>query len=107
MAATGCLEATVSDRAVVQRAVSEGILTTGDDTIGSLYRLARDGSEAAHGLLVERATVLGKAVTVLRAFTGDDHGVGFAELGRRTGLPKATLQFPARCRRPATPAGPR
>ncbi|MFF0816856.1 IclR family transcriptional regulator [Rhodococcus sp. NPDC003318] len=30
-------------------------------------------------------------MTVLYAFTADDHGVGFAELLRRTGLPKATL----------------
>ncbi|WP_137875848.1 IclR family transcriptional regulator [Rhodococcus sp. Q] len=36
-------------------------------------------------------TVLGKAMVVLSAFTADDHGVGFAELQRRTGLPKATL----------------
>ncbi|RYE78242.1 MAG: IclR family transcriptional regulator [Myxococcales bacterium] len=28
---------------------------------------------------------------VLHAFTPEDHGVGFAELQRRTGLPKATL----------------
>lgn len=36
-------------------------------------------------------TVLGKVVTVLQAFTADDHGVSLAELGRRTGLAKATL----------------
>jgi DNA-binding IclR family transcriptional regulator len=35
--------------------------------------------------------VLGKAVTVLYAFTADDHGISLAELGRRTGLPKGTL----------------
>lgn len=39
----------------------------------------------------DRATVLGKVVTVLFAFRADDHGVSLAELGRRTGLPKATL----------------
>ncbi|MCR8691358.1 ROK family protein [Rhodococcus pyridinivorans] len=69
---TGCLEATVSDRAVVQRAVAEGILADGDDTIQSLYRLARDGSEAAHGLLVERATVLGRTVGMLRDLFNPD-----------------------------------
>lgn len=37
------------------------------------------------------STVLGKALAVLRAFTAEDDGVGFAELQRRTGLPKATL----------------
>ncbi|HQR26045.1 MAG TPA: IclR family transcriptional regulator, partial [Nocardioides sp.] len=36
-------------------------------------------------------SVLGKAMRVLRAFTAEDHGLGFAELQRRTGLPKATL----------------
>lgn len=36
-------------------------------------------------------TVLGKVVTVLQAFTADDHGVSLAELVRRTGLAKATL----------------
>lgn len=35
--------------------------------------------------------MLGKAMTVLHAFSADDLGVGFAELQRRTGLPKATL----------------
>lgn len=40
---------------------------------------------------VDRSTVLGKVVTVLFAFRADDHGVTLADLGRRTGLPKATL----------------
>lgn len=40
---------------------------------------------------LDPTTVLGKAVRVLEAFTPEDAGVGFAELQRRTGLPKATL----------------
>jgi len=36
-------------------------------------------------------TLLGKVMTVLNAFGADDDELGFAELGRRTGLPKATL----------------
>jgi DNA-binding IclR family transcriptional regulator len=36
-------------------------------------------------------SVLGKAMRVLHAFTAEDQGVSFAELQRRTGLPKATL----------------
>ncbi|MEV1133968.1 IclR family transcriptional regulator [Rhodococcus coprophilus] len=40
---------------------------------------------------VDISTVLGKVVTVLHAFTADDHGVSLAELGRRTGLAKGTL----------------
>ncbi|MFG1783773.1 IclR family transcriptional regulator [Rhodococcus oryzae] len=36
-------------------------------------------------------TVLGKAVTILRAFRPDDHALALAELVRRTGLHKATV----------------
>ncbi|MGD0558755.1 MAG: IclR family transcriptional regulator [Streptosporangiaceae bacterium] len=36
-------------------------------------------------------TVLGKALTVLFAFTEQDHELSLAELGRRTGLAKGTL----------------
>jgi IclR-like helix-turn-helix domain-containing protein/hydroxymethylglutaryl-coenzyme A lyase family protein len=35
--------------------------------------------------------VLGKALAILNAFTADDRDLGFADLMRRTGLPKATL----------------
>lgn len=40
---------------------------------------------------LDPGSVLGKAVTILHAFTAEDHGVTFAELQRRTGLPKGTL----------------
>ena len=40
---------------------------------------------------LDPASVLGKAMAVLHAFTAEDNGVAFAELQRRTGLPKATL----------------
>ncbi|GAA2719450.1 IclR family transcriptional regulator [Actinocorallia aurantiaca] len=40
---------------------------------------------------VDTRSVLGKVAAVLYAFTADDHGVGLAELGRRTGIPKGTL----------------
>ena len=36
-------------------------------------------------------TLLGKVMSVLNAFGADDDELGFAELGRRTGLSKATL----------------
>jgi DNA-binding IclR family transcriptional regulator len=42
-------------------------------------------------MALDPTSVLGKAVLVLDAFHSDDSGVGFAELQRRTGLPKATL----------------
>jgi DNA-binding IclR family transcriptional regulator len=35
--------------------------------------------------------VIAKVSAILGAFTAEDRGVGFAELQRRTGLPKATL----------------
>ena len=40
---------------------------------------------------LDRSSVLGKVLMVLEAFAADDAGVSFAELQRRTGLPKATL----------------
>lgn len=40
---------------------------------------------------VDRNTVLGKVMVVLQSFGAHDHAVTLAELGRRTGLPKATL----------------
>ncbi|WP_217640789.1 IclR family transcriptional regulator [Blastococcus tunisiensis] len=41
--------------------------------------------------VLDPASVLGKAIIVLNAFAADDTGVAFAELQRRTSLPKATL----------------
>lgn len=71
--AVGCLEVTVSDQGVLRRARREGVLAPGEDaTIGSLYRLAQDGSEPAHALLVERATVLGRTVAMLRDLFNPD-----------------------------------
>jgi DNA-binding IclR family transcriptional regulator len=43
------------------------------------------------GREVDESTVLGKAVAVLHAFGADDAHLSLAELGRRTGLAKATL----------------
>lgn len=40
---------------------------------------------------LDQSSVLGKVMSVLEAFSADDTGVGFTELQRRTGLPKATL----------------
>ncbi|PWU55463.1 IclR family transcriptional regulator [Micromonospora globispora] len=40
---------------------------------------------------VDTSSVLSKVVSVLFAFTADDHGVSLAELARRTGLAKGTL----------------
>lgn len=71
--ATGCLEATVSDRSVLRRAQREGVLPAGGDvTIGALYRLAQEGSAPARALLVERVTVLGRTVAMLRDLFNPD-----------------------------------
>jgi len=40
---------------------------------------------------VDRTTVIGKVVTILRAFTVDDNELTLAELVRRTGMHKATV----------------
>lgn len=41
--------------------------------------------------MLDPSSVLGKVMTVLHAFSADDHGLSLAELQRRTGLPKGTL----------------
>lgn len=48
------------------------------------------GTAGTAGAL-DPASVLGKVMTVLEAFHAEDAGLGFAELQRRTGLPKSTL----------------
>lgn len=71
--ATGCLEATVSDRAVLLKARDAGLLGDVEDpAIGTLYKLAREGSAPAHEILVDRATVLGRTVAMLRDLFNPD-----------------------------------
>ncbi|MFD6897208.1 ROK family protein [Rhodococcus sp. NPDC060086] len=69
---TGCLEATISDQAVLERARSEGLLTGSDRSIRALYGLAREGSEAARTILVDRASALGRTVAILRDLFNPD-----------------------------------
>lgn len=70
----GCLEAAVSDRAVLARAVDQGLLqsTSGTPAMSELYRVAREGSLGAHELLVDRARILGRAVATLRDVLNPD-----------------------------------
>ncbi|MCX5041803.1 ROK family protein [Aldersonia sp. NBC_00410] len=70
----GCLEAAVSDRAVLTRAVQLGLIDPAGSrpVMGELYRAARDGSLPAHELLVERARILGRAVATLRDVLNPD-----------------------------------
>ncbi|MEU4804168.1 ROK family transcriptional regulator [Actinosynnema sp. NPDC023587] len=68
--ATGCLEATVADRTVAERAVRAGVVAEPD--IRLVRSAARRGDGTAGRLLVERATALGRAVGLLRdAFNPD------------------------------------
>ncbi len=70
----GCLEATTSDRSVLNRAVREGILPSSatPPAMSTLYRAAAGGSVAAHELLVERATTLGRTIAMLRDLFNPD-----------------------------------
>lgn len=70
----GCLEATISDRAVISAALDAGILPASNQrpTMSALYKAASSGSVPAHELLVERAQVLGKTVAMLRDLFNPD-----------------------------------
>ncbi|MCZ4079234.1 ROK family protein [Rhodococcus sp. H36-A4] len=70
----GCLEATVSDRAVVAAAVERGVLTAEDPrrSVAALHQLAQSGSLGAQEVLTERAQALGKTVGLLRDLFNPD-----------------------------------
>lgn len=67
---TGCLEVTVSERAVSERAVRAGVLDRPD--IRSLRSVAEAGDVTAHRILTERAHALGRAVALLRDVVNPD-----------------------------------
>jgi predicted NBD/HSP70 family sugar kinase len=92
---TGCLEATVSDRAVLDRAVADGIVPAADATIAQVYRAAAGGSAAAHELLTERAATLGRTVAVLRDMLNPDRVIlgGQAFTDYPAGLPHVAAAF--------------
>ncbi|MFZ2178787.1 MAG: ROK family protein [Rhodococcus sp. (in: high G+C Gram-positive bacteria)] len=93
----GCLEATISDRAVLASAVDAGILTksTSLPAMSALYKAASSGSAAAHELLVQRAEVLGKTVAMLRDLFNPDRvilgGQAFTEYP--AGIPHVAEAF--------------
>ncbi|NLU84080.1 ROK family transcriptional regulator [Rhodococcus sp. HNM0569] len=94
--AVGCLEATVSDRAIIDAAVAKGIVPQdGRPTVAAVVKAALDGSEDAHELLVERARVLGRTVATLRDLFNPDRvilgGQAFTEYER--GLPHVASAF--------------
>ncbi|MGV8873587.1 MAG: ROK family protein [Rhodococcus sp. (in: high G+C Gram-positive bacteria)] len=72
----GCLEASVSDRAVVAAAVDRKIVPPHTrPSIAAVYSAAQGGSEAALELLVERARILGRTVALLRDMFNPDRVV--------------------------------
>lgn len=72
----GCLEASVSDSAVVAAAIGLDVVAAHPNpTITSVYRAARAGSEVARELLIERARTLGRAVALLRDMFNPDRVV--------------------------------
>ena len=91
---TGCLEATVSDRAVLTAAVDAGILD-GTPSMSALVKAAADGSVPAHDLLVDRARVLGRTVAILRDLFNPDRVIlgGQAFTAYEAGIPHVASAF--------------
>jgi predicted NBD/HSP70 family sugar kinase len=93
----GCLEATISDRAILGAAVSAGILPESArlPSMSALYKVAAAGSVAAQDLLVDRAQVLGKTVAMLRDLFNPDRvilgGQAFTEYP--AGIPHVAEAF--------------
>lgn len=90
----GCLEATVSDRAVLAAAVNAGVVGS-DATMTALVQAATAGSAAAHELLVERAQVLGRTVGILRDLFNPDRVIlgGQAFTAYEAGIPHVAAAF--------------
>ena len=94
----GCLEASVSDRAVVAAAVDRKILEPQPrPSIAAVYQAAQGGSEAARELLVERARILGRTVALLRDMFNPDRVVlgGQAFTTYPAGIPHVGEAFAA------------
>ncbi|MCW4352384.1 ROK family protein [Hoyosella sp. YIM 151337] len=70
---SGCLEATVSDQAMIDRGIEWGVLSPDTASISELHHKARAGDSSATAILTERAEVLGGIVAMLRdLFNPDD-----------------------------------
>ncbi|MEU7633470.1 ROK family protein [Nocardia sp. NPDC049220] len=95
----GCLEVTVCDRSLHSRAVGRGIIPahngTAGSTIADLYRAAEAGSEPARELLVERATILGHTVAMVRDMLNPDRVIlgGQAFTGYRPAIAHVARAF--------------
>ncbi|MBY4129525.1 ROK family protein [Rhodococcus fascians] len=94
----GCLEASVSDRAVVAAAVDRKVVAPQPrPSIASVYQAAQGGSEAARELLAERARILGRTVALLRDMFNPDRVVlgGQAFTAYPAGIPHVGEAFTA------------
>ncbi|MDV6263482.1 ROK family protein [Rhodococcoides yunnanense] len=105
----GCLEASISDRAVVAAAVDRKIIASvargathvaapqPRPSIAAVYQAAQGGSEAARELLVERARILGRTVALLRDMFNPDRVVlgGQAFTAYTAGIPHVGEAFTA------------
>ena len=94
----GCLEASVSDRAIIDTAVERGIVARAGAVrppIEAVYSAARSGSAAAHALLVQRATILGSTVAMLHDLFNPDRVIlgGQAFTDYPAGVPHVAEAF--------------
>lgn len=69
---TGCLDATVGDRAVVAAARASGVLAESERSIASLYLAARSSDAGAQRVLGERADALGRALALVHDVINPD-----------------------------------
>ncbi|WP_405487921.1 ROK family protein [Nocardia sp. NBC_00511] len=95
----GCLEATIGERALLERAVRKGVLPKPEaprrPVITDLYRAADSGNTAAADLLFERAEILGRTAALVRDMFNPDRVVlgGQAFTGYRPGMERVAKAF--------------
>ncbi|WP_067696151.1 ROK family protein [Nocardia jejuensis] len=95
----GCLEATIGERSLLERAVRKGILPKPEaprrPVIADLYRLADSGNDPARELLLERAEILGRTAALVRDMFNPDRVVlgGQAFTGYRPGMERVAKAF--------------
>ncbi|GAB4582452.1 ROK family protein [Nocardia sp. IFM 10818] len=95
----GCLEATVGERALLERAVRKGILPRPEaprrPLVTDLYRAADGGNAPARDLLLERAEILGRAAALVRDMFNPERVVlgGQAFTGYRPGMERVAQAF--------------
>lgn len=95
----GCLDATVSDKALLEKAFQQRVITGHEpgDGIVVLYRAASEGSAPAQHLLSERAVILGQTAARLRDLFNPDRVIlgGQAFTGYPPVLPEVSTAFAA------------